>query len=212
MDSCPNLYYTETHSKVKKLACFCGLHKLFHFRWKNSKPVPYNLTISKGDVHVLASREYVDYVTNSRVAHELLEWLRYSFIPDESFFRTLNHNPQLGVPGSYLGPIEGFDKHTLRSYKIWDFYQNHPCAGKFIRNICQLGVGDLPRLTSSPFLIANKFLYDYQPLAYDCLEKWYFDKVRLENLGLAESINVSLYENSDIVKLRYTGLMHPKLR
>ncbi len=71
--------------------------------------------------------------------------------------------------------------------------------------VCQFGVGDLPRLTTTPALIANKFSYDFQPLAYDCLEKWYFDKVRQENLGLAQPLNVSLYENSDIVKYRYTG-------
>ena len=77
--------------------------RLFHFRWNNSKPVPHNLTLSKGAVHVVASRGYVDYVINSRVARDLYEWLRETFIPDETFFSTMNHNPQLGVPGSYLG-------------------------------------------------------------------------------------------------------------
>jgi hypothetical protein len=65
--------------------------------------VPYNLSVTKGNVHVLASRGYVDYVINSGVARAVYEWLRPTFIPDESFFSTMNFNPRLGVPGSYAG-------------------------------------------------------------------------------------------------------------
>ena len=79
------------------------------------------------------------------------------------------------------------------------------CAGKWVRTVCHFGVGDLPRLTATPALIANKFSYDFQPLAYDCLEKWYFDKVRHEGLAPAPSIHLASYENSLIVRYRYTG-------
>ncbi|KAK7116068.1 N-acetyllactosaminide beta-1,6-N-acetylglucosaminyl-transferase-like [Littorina saxatilis] len=180
--------------------------KRFHYRWRKSQPTPYILTMSKGDVHMLASRGYVDYVINSRVAHEMLAWLQDSFIPDETFFSTMNHNPQLGVPGSYLGSLENRNKEPVRSFKIWIFQNIHRCSGKFVRMVCIFGVGDLPLLVNAdPYLIANKFSNHYQPLAYDCMEKWYFDKVQQENLGLAKPLDLSLYENSDIVKHRYTG-------
>ena len=103
------------------------------------------------------------------------------------------------------GAIDKISKNPLRGFTIWSFQHNAQCAGKWVRMVCHFGVGDLPRLTATPSLIANKFSYDYQPLAYDCLEKWYFDKVRQENLGLAKPLNVSLYEDSDMVKYRYAG-------
>nr|KAG5703705.1 hypothetical protein BaRGS_022994 [Batillaria attramentaria] len=88
---------------------------------------------------------------------------------------------------------------------MWSTKQGDTCAGQWVRSVCVFGVGDLPRLTLSPHLIANKFFYDFQPLAYDCLEEWYFHKVHLENSGRPQFLNVSLYENLDIVKNRYTG-------
>nr|KAG5703703.1 hypothetical protein BaRGS_022992 [Batillaria attramentaria] len=78
-------------------------------------------------------------------------------------------------------------------------------SGKFVRWLCHFGVGDLPGLTLAPHLIANKFSYDFQPLAYDCLEEWYFHKVHLENSGRPPFLNVSLYKNSDMVRNVYTG-------
>ncbi|KAL8578022.1 hypothetical protein ACOMHN_048798 [Nucella lapillus] len=182
--------------------------KMFQIRWRNPNPVPWNLTMTKGDVHVIASRQYVDYVINSRVARQLLEWLRNCFIPDESFFSTLNYNPQLGVPGSFTGPESEMSDMAFRSLKLWSFVPNTKCHGRWVRFICHFGVGDLPTLISpsSPFLIANKFSYDYQPAAYDCLEQWYFDNVGRENAGGVLSLNLSLlYQQSPFVRYRYSG-------
>lgn len=74
-----------------------------------------------------------------------------------------------------------------------------------MRTVCHFGVGDLYRLTHTPQLFANKFSYDFMPLAYDCLEEWYFEKVRAENQGVAVPLNLSVYEHSLLVKRRYTG-------
>ncbi|PVD19775.1 hypothetical protein C0Q70_20266 [Pomacea canaliculata] len=157
----------------------------FHFRWKEFLPAPFNLTVIKGFVYIVASRGFVDYVIHSRVARDLLRWVQPSRNPDETFFSTLNHNPQLGVPGSFL------DKEL--------------CTGKWVRTVCHFGVGDLYRLTHTPQLFANKFSYDFMPLAYDCLEEWYFEKVRAENQGVALPLNLSVYEHSLLVKRRYKG-------
>lgn len=59
----------------------------------------------KGSVHIVASRGYVDYVLHDQRAHDLLNWTKKTKVPDETFFATLNHNPVLGVPGSYKGLI-----------------------------------------------------------------------------------------------------------
>ena len=34
---------------------------------------------------------------------EFTEWLRDTGVPDETLFTSLNHSPQLGVPGAYKG-------------------------------------------------------------------------------------------------------------
>jgi Core-2/I-Branching enzyme len=54
-------------------------------------------------VHIVATREFVDFAINNEKALKLLDWLKTSYIPDETFFSSLNHSPQLGVPGSYMG-------------------------------------------------------------------------------------------------------------
>ncbi|XP_025077849.1 beta-1,3-galactosyl-O-glycosyl-glycoprotein beta-1,6-N-acetylglucosaminyltransferase-like [Pomacea canaliculata] len=180
----------------------------FHYRWKKHLPAPYNLTVSKGSVHIVASRGFVDYVIHSLVSRELLKWVTPIYIPDEIFFSTLNHNPHLGVPGSYLGSIEEPFKATFVRYKLWNtprFPHVQPCDGRWVRHICHFAPGDLPRMIASSKLFANKFSYDYMPAAYDCLEEWYWHRVHLENSGRALPLNLSVYATSNLVTHRYTG-------
>ena len=47
-----------------------------------------------------------------------------------------------------------------------------PCRGKYVRDICVFGVGDLHSLVLKKELFANKFYYDYQPYALICMEEW----------------------------------------
>ena len=70
------------------------------FRSQTS-PLPLNATLSKGSVHVAAQRGFVDYALHK--SQTFLEWLRKTFIPDETFFCTLNKSTQLGIPGAYTG-------------------------------------------------------------------------------------------------------------
>jgi hypothetical protein len=54
-------------------------------------------------VHIAASRAFVYYVTTSRVASDLLDWLKDTAHPDETFFSSLNYNYHVGVPGVFTG-------------------------------------------------------------------------------------------------------------
>ena len=83
-------------------------------------------------------------------------------------------------------------------YKLWQ-PNDIKCHGIISRQICVFSVGDLPGLIHSPFMFANKFFYDYQPLAYDCLEGWYHKKVQAEKSGKLD-FNTSIYENTMVVK------------
>jgi len=72
-------------------------------RWKNAGTPPHNIIPIKGAVHVTLSRGFVDFVINDQRAKDFLEWTKNTYIPDETFFSTMNHNHQLGAPGAYTG-------------------------------------------------------------------------------------------------------------
>lgn len=66
-------------------------------------PPPFGINFTKGSVHIVAVRGFVEYVVYNRTATEFLNWVKDTYCVDETFFSTLNHNPHLRVPGSYLG-------------------------------------------------------------------------------------------------------------
>ncbi len=76
------------------------------------------------------------------------------------------------------------------SWKTWN------CQGKWVREICIFGVGDMPWLYHRPELFANKFHIKYQWLAYECLE----ELVRNRTLHPDPHFNTSYYENLPFVK------------
>lgn len=49
------------------------------------------------------NRKFVEYVINNDVAADFLRWVNKTEVPDETYFATLIHNPQLGIPGSFKG-------------------------------------------------------------------------------------------------------------
>lgn len=145
--------------------------------------VPNGLYIYKGSLHVAVTFEFVQFALSDRRALELLEFLRlYTRVPDEFYFSTLNHNPNvLPAPGSYTGyPHTGRDYPFLVRLKNWGRF---PCtSGLVLRGICIWGLDDLPLLALRPELVANKFLAHFQPLALDCLEEWFWNRTKEDHL------------------------------
>ena len=75
-----------------------------NFRPRQKKePPPHNITVSKGSIHITASRGYVDFLLNDRRAQDFTNWVKDTRNPDETLFTSLNHNPHLKVPGSFAG-------------------------------------------------------------------------------------------------------------
>ena len=66
-------------------------------------PAPYNITVTKGSVHILVQRGYVDFLLHNHMAQEFVNWTRFTDVPDETMFSSLNFSPQIGVPGAYIG-------------------------------------------------------------------------------------------------------------
>ena len=66
-------------------------------------PVPHNITVVKGAVHALLSRAFCNFLLSNPITSDFIEWMKDTGVPDETLFSTMNRNPQLGVPGAYLG-------------------------------------------------------------------------------------------------------------
>ena len=79
---------------------------------RKMQKLPYDLVLTKAECHVALPRSFVDYIFQSRVAKDFLEWLKKTRIPDETYFPTLNNSPQLNIPGMYTGTF-------TTSYKIF---------------------------------------------------------------------------------------------
>ncbi len=54
----------------------------------------------------------------NQFAKDLLNWMHDVRSPHEHYFNTLNHNPQLGIPGAYIG-----NSHQ------WPLWSNHLISG-----------------------------------------------------------------------------------
>lgn len=50
------------------------------------------------------------------------------------------------------------------------------CQGYYEHGLCVFGVGDLKWLHKMPELFAHKFHHTVQPIAYDCMEEWMFNR------------------------------------
>lgn len=66
---------------------------------------PHRILPIKGSIHVAINRQFVDFALHDNRSIDFLEWLKNTDIPDETFFSSLNHNPHLGINGSFLGKI-----------------------------------------------------------------------------------------------------------
>ncbi|XP_068172415.1 beta-1,3-galactosyl-O-glycosyl-glycoprotein beta-1,6-N-acetylglucosaminyltransferase 7 [Antennarius striatus] len=139
---------------------------------KKSLP-PHNLQIYFGTAYYALTRAFVDFVLKSNISHDLLEWSKDTYSPDEHYWVTLNHIKE--APGSYIdGEWEGNVRAIKWSDQVGTVHDG--CKGHYVRDICIFGVGDLPWIINQNQMFANKFDKTY-PEALDCLEQWHRNKV-----------------------------------
>ncbi|XP_059144074.1 beta-1,3-galactosyl-O-glycosyl-glycoprotein beta-1,6-N-acetylglucosaminyltransferase-like [Physella acuta] len=188
---------------VKILKAFRGANSIngtikyaYPTRWKGKTP-PRGIRLLKGSVHIAANRDFVNYVLHNETAKEFLEWNKDTFVPDETFFSSLNYNPQLGIKGTYKGDPDDVHEYVAR-YTIWGSTFKL-CAGKFVRGVCILSSGDLPRLGQAKELFANKFYLHEDRLAIGCLEEKIFNDTRDVYMGV-KVVNTSFYERLNFVQ------------
>ncbi|CAF1414735.1 unnamed protein product, partial [Didymodactylos carnosus] len=149
---------------------------LYRHAMKKTKP-PGNITIYKGEFHVTLSRKFVEYCYKSKLANDFYYWLNGTAVPDEHYYPTLNRLPQF--PGHASIHYEG--TRFMSRFKIWRLkglkaqnQRSDLCRSDiFIRAICQFDWHDLPTLTKSNYLFANKFNQKLDMLGISCLEQWH---------------------------------------
>ncbi|KAL4234494.1 hypothetical protein ACF0H5_006139 [Mactra antiquata] len=157
----------------------------YSFRWQANEPAPHGIIPTKGSVHIVASRGFVEFVCFDKRALDFLLWTNLTKVPDETFFPSLNHNnPFLGVPGAqkeFHGvKLENGNPRYISRVKIWTTPESDKCKGRVVRGICVFGVGDLPMLASRRELFINKLFLNYEHYALDCLEELHYNRTRDE--------------------------------
>lgn len=108
---------------------------------------------------------------------------RAFFNAEELFFPVLAYNLQFKMPGACLeapAPSNETNIGFLGNYAIWSDYSSMNCSTRLDKFICLLGRAHVSTLKQVPHLFAEKFLTDYEPEAYKELERWYFEKVKME--------------------------------
>lgn len=160
--------YTHRHEIVKG--------KLKGTKQAKEAP-PRGISLVKGSAYGAFSRSFVEYVLRTPIVDEFLNWTRDIYSPDEFFWATVNSrwiNPMFVSPGGT--DLQPERKPWLAAYAAWK--KTDDCRGKFVRNICVFGVGDLPSLVTRRELFANKFHANFHYLAVDCLEEWLVNKTQ----------------------------------
>ncbi|XP_056438687.1 beta-1,3-galactosyl-O-glycosyl-glycoprotein beta-1,6-N-acetylglucosaminyltransferase-like isoform X2 [Gadus chalcogrammus] len=140
--------------------------------WKAKGPAPFELSVLKGSAYIIASRGYINSVlTDSRI-HELMEWCKDTYSPDEILWATTQQMP--GVPGSMWATSPVNQADSIARLVLW--IGDAECHGHFLRQLCVFAVADLPWILSHHHLFANKFDVETDSVAVFCLEEYLQEK------------------------------------
>lgn len=64
-----------------------------------------NITFYKGEMHGLFSHNFIEYVVESKLSLDYLEWCKNTGHPSEHYYNVLNYNRHLKAPGGYYGIV-----------------------------------------------------------------------------------------------------------
>ena len=171
--------------------------------------LPRNLSKYKGSNHFAINYEAANFIVHSEISQQLNESLAPYRLQEESFFKVLNFNPELNFPGGMRErPESNLYEHTyFHRHKNWPFKDVKKCpSGKIQRNICMIGVNTLPILAQQhgKCLAINKFPWEFQPMAWDCMIAWHVDRVRKELETKTSAVNFHRFLTSSYVQYART--------
>ncbi|XP_074641213.1 beta-1,3-galactosyl-O-glycosyl-glycoprotein beta-1,6-N-acetylglucosaminyltransferase 3-like [Tubulanus polymorphus] len=187
------------------------------FKWKGKEfwprqtnrrksAAPHGIRVRRGELHLIASRKFIEYIIRKKEAKDFLNWLRDTNIPDESFYSTLTaRQAAICVPGAYNESDEAKPITSHTRWKHWTDYKGSPkCHGKIVRLICIPGIEDLSRIikdNTKP--IINKLYINFEYLTFDCLED-YVRGLQNEANSISFQFNDTYFKQLNHVKYRNT--------
>lgn len=134
-------------------------------------PPPEGIEMYVGSAYFVLSRPFIQFIFDSPLIPEFLEWSKDTFSPDEHFWATLNRLP--GAPGGLSrtdGEVTDLDSKT-RLVK-WNYLEDSnypPCTGTHVRSVCIYGAPELRWLLTSGHWFGNKFDPKVDPILVKCL-------------------------------------------
>ena len=105
---------------------------------KPKGPPPPNVSIYKGSTHIIAIRQFVEFVLHGQIGKDFYEFLNDTAVPDETIYSSLQRHP--GVPGG----INGNQPTWIPRALYWISKENSGiCRVKWVRMLCWITFQDL---------------------------------------------------------------------
>ncbi|XP_075246734.1 beta-1,3-galactosyl-O-glycosyl-glycoprotein beta-1,6-N-acetylglucosaminyltransferase-like isoform X2 [Convolutriloba macropyga] len=168
--------------------------------------LPYGMERYKSSTHYAFTYKAIEYIVTSHLSLAVLDFMKKFRCNDEHYFAVLHYNYNITrLPGSewVMDPKKSVANQFELRYKNWKFGSNFECKSRRIkREICMIGVKTLPELVNTYYgtaLFANKFLWDFQPRAWDCMYAWHYRRQQDEYFTgrVSNSFAIKIEENHD---------------
>lgn len=134
-------------------------------------PPPEGIEMYVGSAYFVLSRPFIQFIFDSPLVPEFLEWSKDTFSPDEHFWATLNRLP--GAPGGLSRTDrEVTDLESKTRIVKWNYLEEThypPCTGTHVRSVCIYGAPELRWLLTSGHWFGNKFDPKVDPILVKCL-------------------------------------------
>ncbi|EYC28952.1 hypothetical protein Y032_0007g3515 [Ancylostoma ceylanicum] len=160
-----------------------------------------NLTFARGAVHASLSRSAVDWLVNTVDLTKLMNQLNTNENGiDEVLIPSLQVSDVFDMPGRFtgecvkMGKIVGF----VTRLTVWAPNTALCRSGYFRHSVCVFGIEDFAWVSSSPKLMANKMMPEFDYGIVDCVHELLFNRTHLGQDD--HPLNLTFYENQPYVK------------
>ena len=104
---------------------------------KPKGPPSHNISVYKGSTHIVAIRQFVEFVLHGHIGKDFYQFLKDSRTPYETIYSSLQRHP--GVPGEINGNQPTWIPRALH----WIKENSGICRGKWVRMLCWITFQDL---------------------------------------------------------------------
>ena len=134
---------------------------------KPKGPPPHKISICKGSTHIIAIREFVEFVLHGQIGKDFYEFLKDTAVPDETIYSSLQRHP--GVPGG----INGNQPTWIPRALIWINRETSGiCHGEWVRQLCWITFQDLRWALGEEKkdkLFVHKIPYNFNEELIECI-------------------------------------------